>query len=70
MADKRSQAKLLEIAPATAPLAAIDRAAARRLRLARLSTRIADSLDKLVRAEERARTRLGHPVWTDRLRTR
>ena len=44
--------------------------AARRLRMERLARRIAESVDRLVRAEERARTRLGHPVWTDRLRTR
>lgn len=52
------------------PVAAIDDRAARRLRMQRLAGRIASSLDRLVRAEERARTRLGHPVWTDRLRTR
>jgi hypothetical protein len=44
--------------------------AARRLRMTRLSRRIAESVDRLVRAEEKARARLGHPVWTDRLRTR
>jgi hypothetical protein len=44
--------------------------AARRLRLQRLARRVTESLDRLVRAEEKARTRLGHPVWTDRLRTR
>jgi hypothetical protein len=49
---------------------ALTHKAARRLRMQRLAKRIADSVDRLVRAEERARTRLGHPVWTDRLRTR
>jgi hypothetical protein len=49
---------------------AVSDKAVRRLRMARLAKRIADSLDKLVRAEEKARSRIGHPVWADRLRTR
>ena len=67
MADKHPQTTLR--VPSTA-LPAIDDRAARRLRMTRLAGRIASSLDRLVRAEERARSHLGHPVWTDRLRTR
>ena len=64
----------LTTTPRPVPIApirpAIDDSAARRLRMQRLALRISSSLDQLVRAEERAHGRLGHPVWTDRLRTR
>ena len=73
MAEKPNLQRDLEVAQsavAAAISSALAAKAARRLRMSRLAKRISESVDRLVRAEEKARTRLGHPVWTDRLRTR